>query len=42
MERKVQQVLSEGASTVLHKPMDMPALLAILRKLTVEDSHVGQ
>lgn len=34
VERTVQQVLSEGATTVLHKPIDVPGLLATLGKLT--------
>ena len=34
VEAKVRQVLVEGASEVLHKPLDVPALLTTLRRLT--------
>jgi DNA-binding response OmpR family regulator len=36
MEEKVQQVLSEGAASVVGKPFDVPALLATVRRLAEE------
>lgn len=36
MEPKVQQLLTEGTSTMLQKPIDVPMLLAIMRKMSCE------
>jgi CheY-like chemotaxis protein len=34
LEEKLGQVLSEGARAVLAKPLDVPALLALMQRLT--------
>jgi CheY-like chemotaxis protein len=41
MERKVAQLLAEGATAVLHKPIDVPTLLTTLRQLATEQPTTG-
>ena len=42
MDGQVRQMLSDGALAVLHKPFDMPALLATVRQLALGQQEVGQ